>query len=73
MASIAELLFALQSKEDDLNTRLKILDEKHQAKLALGRIRNNENYAKRRALQLASPDYVPPKIGRPSKPQADIV
>ena len=73
MASIAEMLFALQAKEDDLNTRLKMLDEKHQAKLALGRIRNNENYAKRRALKLASPDYVPQKIGRPSKPQAGIV
>ena len=85
MATIAEMLMALQAKEDYLNSQLKAIEEKKAARREKNREHNLERnreqkrkaYAVKRAALLADPAYVPKRCGRPPKkveePQAVIV
>ena len=76
MATIAQLLVALQAKEDDLNTQLKVIADRKLNRQEKCREYKRKAYAVKRAAQLADPLYVPKKCGRPfkkSEPQADDV
>lgn len=72
MTTIGELILALQNTEDEMITKMKALEEKLEHQAVLARARTNRAYAKRKALKLADPNYVPKKNGRPFRvPQAE--
>ena len=72
MATIAELLIALQHNDADTQSKLKALLDEKERKAVLARARTSRSYYKKRALLVEAPDYVPKKRGRQAKkPQAE--
>ena len=72
MATIAELLIALQHNDADTQSKLKALLDEKERKAVLARARTTRSYYKKKALLEAAPDFVPKKRGRQAKkPQAE--